>query len=51
MYHKRRALLTCPTAEFCLLEQILPDGPGHPFAQSMIAHLYVFLAPKSLDIG
>ncbi|TDZ32371.1 tRNA wybutosine-synthesizing protein 4 [Colletotrichum trifolii] len=25
-------------AEFCLLEQILPDGPGHPFAQTMLRH-------------
>lgn len=25
-------------ARFCLLEQYLPDGPGHPFAQTMIRH-------------
>lgn len=25
-------------AEFCLLEQILPDGPGHPFAIQMCQH-------------
>ncbi|KAK2032150.1 leucine carboxyl methyltransferase [Colletotrichum zoysiae] len=25
-------------AEFCLLEQILPDGPGHPFAHTMLKH-------------
>lgn len=25
-------------AEFCLLEQILPDGPGHPFATQMCQH-------------
>lgn len=25
-------------AEFCLLEQILPDGPGHPFAMTMLQH-------------
>lgn len=27
-----------PTAEFCLLEQILPDGPDHPFATTMTSH-------------
>jgi tRNA wybutosine-synthesizing protein 4 len=26
------------TAEFCLLEQILPDGPEHPFAKTMLSH-------------
>ncbi|PSR79145.1 methyltransferase-like protein [Coniella lustricola] len=25
-------------AEFCLLEQILPDGPDHPFATTMTSH-------------
>ncbi|EFQ33455.1 leucine carboxyl methyltransferase [Colletotrichum graminicola M1.001] len=25
-------------AEFCLLEQILPDGPDHPFAYTMLKH-------------
>nr|XP_036585769.1 leucine carboxyl methyltransferase 2 [Colletotrichum truncatum]KAF6795960.1 leucine carboxyl methyltransferase 2 [Colletotrichum truncatum] len=25
-------------AEFCLLEQILPDGPNHPFANTMLKH-------------
>lgn len=25
-------------ARFCLLEQYLPDGPDHPFAQTMIKH-------------
>ncbi|KAI0859370.1 leucine carboxyl methyltransferase [Xylaria cubensis] len=25
-------------AEFCLLEQILPDGPDHPFAKTMLSH-------------
>lgn len=25
-------------AQFCLLEQLLPDGPGHPFAMTMMAH-------------
>jgi tRNA wybutosine-synthesizing protein 4 len=24
--------------EFCLLEQILPDGPDHPFAKTMLSH-------------
>ncbi|ODA82023.1 hypothetical protein RJ55_00528 [Drechmeria coniospora] len=26
------------TPEFCLLEQILPHGPDHPFAQTMLKH-------------
>ncbi|KAJ9644580.1 tRNA methyltransferase ppm2 [Coniosporium tulheliwenetii] len=25
-------------SQFCLLEQCLPDGPDHPFAQTMIKH-------------
>lgn len=25
-------------AHFCLHEQIMPDGPAHPFAQTMLAH-------------
>lgn len=25
-------------SEFCLLEQILPDGPDHPFAKTMLSH-------------
>jgi tRNA wybutosine-synthesizing protein 4 len=25
-------------AEFCLLEQLLPSGPDHPFAKTMLAH-------------
>ncbi|KAH7134845.1 S-adenosyl-L-methionine-dependent methyltransferase [Dactylonectria estremocensis] len=25
-------------AEFCLLEQILPNGPDHPFAKTMLSH-------------
>ncbi|KAK1985096.1 leucine carboxyl methyltransferase [Colletotrichum cereale] len=25
-------------ADFCLLEQILPDGPDHPFAHTMLKH-------------
>ncbi len=25
-------------ARFCLLEQILPEGPEHPFAKTMLAH-------------
>lgn len=25
-------------AEFCLLEQILPNGPNHPFAKTMLKH-------------
>lgn len=27
-----------PDARFCLLEQILPEGIDHPFAQTMMAH-------------
>lgn len=27
-----------PDARFCLLEQILPQGRSHPFAQTMMAH-------------
>ncbi|CAJ2510687.1 Uu.00g063120.m01.CDS01 [Anthostomella pinea] len=29
---------TLGQAEFCLLEQILPDGPDHPFANTMLSH-------------
>ncbi|KAM0328458.1 hypothetical protein ACHAQA_004865 [Verticillium albo-atrum] len=29
---------TLGTAQFCLLEQMLPDGPGHPFATTMMNH-------------
>ncbi|KAK4190317.1 putative leucine carboxyl methyltransferase 2 [Podospora australis] len=29
---------TVGDAEFVLLEQILPDGPGHPFAATMLSH-------------
>ncbi|KAB5583350.1 methyltransferase-like protein [Coniochaeta sp. 2T2.1] len=25
-------------SEFCLLEQILPDGPDHPFSKTMLSH-------------
>ncbi|CAM1509229.1 Fc.00g029680.m01.CDS01 [Cosmosporella sp. VM-42] len=25
-------------AEFCLLEQIIPNGPNHPFAKTMLSH-------------
>lgn len=25
-------------SEFCLLEQLLPDGPDHPFAKTMLSH-------------
>jgi tRNA wybutosine-synthesizing protein 4 len=31
-------LLTCMIAEFCLLEQLLPHGPDHPFAATMLSH-------------
>ncbi|KAI1007285.1 tRNA wybutosine-synthesizing protein 4 [Podosphaera aphanis] len=29
---------TLPDAYFCLLEQLLPAGEGHPFGQTMMAH-------------
>ncbi|GJN78048.1 tRNA methyltransferase ppm2 [Purpureocillium lilacinum] len=29
---------TVGKAEFCLLEQILPHGPDHPFAKTMLSH-------------
>ncbi|KAH7021098.1 uncharacterized protein B0I36DRAFT_333779 [Microdochium trichocladiopsis] len=31
--------------EFCLLEQILPDGPEHPFAKTMLQHFNKLKAP------
>ncbi|KAK8006148.1 leucine carboxyl methyltransferase 2 [Apiospora marii] len=37
-------------AEFCLLEQILPDGPDHPFADMMVRHFNKMRAPiKSVN--
>ena len=27
-----------PAAEFCLLEQVLPEGPDHPCAETMLRH-------------
>lgn len=33
------------TAEFCLLEQILPDGACHPFAHTMLAHFQKLSTP------
>ncbi|KAK8078424.1 LCM-domain-containing protein [Apiospora saccharicola] len=37
-------------AEFCLLEQILPDGPDHPFADMMVRHFHKMRAPiKSVN--
>lgn len=41
LLHPSRLLvstLTWIVARFCLLEQILPDGPNHPFAQTMLKH-------------
>ncbi|KAH7311763.1 S-adenosyl-L-methionine-dependent methyltransferase [Stachybotrys elegans] len=36
-------------AEFCLLEQILPHGPQHPFAQTMLSHFdKLSTPPKSV---
>ncbi|KAI0914642.1 leucine carboxyl methyltransferase [Ustulina deusta] len=32
-------------AEFCLLEQILPDGPDHPFATTMLSHFEKLKTP------
>lgn len=32
-------------AEFCLLEQILPDGPEHPFAETMLRHFEKLKTP------
>ncbi|KAL8365813.1 hypothetical protein RB595_004540 [Gaeumannomyces hyphopodioides] len=37
-------------SNFCLLEQVLPDGPEHPFAQTMIRHFERLNTPlKSID--
>ncbi|KAG8160283.1 hypothetical protein KVR01_009819 [Diaporthe batatas] len=36
---------TLGEAEFFLLEQILPDGPGHPFARTMMDHFNKLAAP------
>ncbi|KAK8106829.1 tRNA methyltransferase ppm2 [Apiospora kogelbergensis] len=37
-------------AEFCLLEQILPDGADHPFAEMMVRHFNKLKTPiKSVD--
>lgn len=32
-------------AEFCLLEQLLPDGESHPFAKTMLAHFRKLSTP------
>ena len=32
-------------AKFCLLEQLMPDGPKHPFAQTMMAHFKKLRTP------
>lgn len=37
--------LTFSVAEFCLLEQILPDSATHPFAQTMVAHFQKLSTP------
>lgn len=34
------ALTLTSSAEFVLLEQILPDGPAHPFAATMLSHFH-----------
>ncbi|KAI1343805.1 leucine carboxyl methyltransferase [Xylariaceae sp. FL0016] len=36
---------TLGEAEFCLLEQILPDGPDHPFAKTMLSHFQKLKTP------
>ncbi|KUI73627.1 tRNA wybutosine-synthesizing protein 4 [Cytospora mali] len=36
---------TLGQAEFCLLEQILPDGPDHPFARTMTDHFEKLSTP------
>lgn len=41
---------TLGDSNFCLLEQVLPDGPEHPFAQTMIRHFERLNTPlKSID--
>ncbi|KAF4554775.1 Cupin-like domain-containing protein [Elsinoe fawcettii] len=34
-----------PEARFCLLEQHLPDGPDHPFAETMLKHFQKLRTP------
>lgn len=36
---------TYDDARFCLLEQHLPDGPDHPFAQTMLKHFQKLRTP------
>ncbi|KAI1388412.1 LCM-domain-containing protein [Hypoxylon trugodes] len=36
---------TLGQAEFCLLEQILPDGEDHPFAKTMLSHFEKLKTP------
>ena len=36
---------TMPRAQFCLLEQMLPDGMDHPFAKKMIEHFQKLHSP------
>lgn len=39
------------TAQFCLLEQCLPGGPAHPFAETMLKHFDKLQSPlKSAQI-
>ncbi|KAF7546729.1 hypothetical protein G7Z17_g8218 [Cylindrodendrum hubeiense] len=40
LMRKKRAIVlgTPQLPEFCLLEQILPNGPDHPFARTMLKH-------------
>ncbi|KAI0378418.1 LCM-domain-containing protein [Hypomontagnella monticulosa] len=36
---------TLGQAEFCLLEQVIPDGADHPFAKTMLAHFEKLKTP------
>lgn len=45
-----KVLLMLSPAEFCLLEQILPDTSSHPFAVTMLAHFEKLSTPiKSVE--
>lgn len=38
-------MLISRKAEFCLLEQLLPQGPDHPFASTMLDHFHKLNTP------
>ena len=45
-----RRWLNISLAQFCLIEQLLPDGPKHPFARKMLAHFQKLNSPlKSVN--